>query len=200
MEGPAVSGGKEQPVPGAGEGDKGETPFLFHGGRGQDLPGRKNPFIHAAEEYCRKFQPFGSMDRHQFHPVSGRTCIGIGEKRRMGQIVRQCQLFPAGGFIIINGLFQLRQIVQPFLAAFRAEYFFIAALVENGSQNIGNRPPLAGRGRKGIKQLQKTPGTGPAEQRFLQTILQGLTESSPDGRHIPPDRPCAVCRDCVSVC
>ena len=76
------------------------------------------------------------MDGHQLHPVPLFGGIRIGEQRRTGQIVLQGDLLPAGGLVLVYRLLQLRQVVQPLLAALGAEHLLIAALVEDGRKHL----------------------------------------------------------------
>ena len=48
----------------------------------------------------------------------------------VGQIMFQGTFFSAGGFVFVNGLFKLGKVIQPLLAPFGAEHFFIAAVVK----------------------------------------------------------------------
>ena len=78
------------------------------------------------------------MNRHQLHFAFGFGAVRIGEQGHMGQVMGQGNFFAAGSFVFINGLLQLRYIVETFLAAFRAQHFFIAAFIQNGGKDLGN--------------------------------------------------------------
>ena len=156
---------------------KRQPPLLLHGLLRPHLPGGEDPLIHAAEEHIGKFQALGGVNGHQPHLVSLLRRVGIGEQSHMGQIVLQGDLLPAGGLVLIYRLLQLRQIVQPFLAALGAEHLLVAALIEEGRKHLGHRsPPISG--GKGLYQADKPSGACSFEKWVLQIVLQRLIQGA----------------------
>ena len=124
--------GEEQALFGTGHGHEGKTAFLLHSRKRPYLAGRKDPFVHPAEENVGEFQALGGVDGHQLYLILPGGGVAVGKEGHMGQIMFQGAFLAAGGLVLIDRLLQLRQVVQTFLTAFGAEHFLIAAVIEKG--------------------------------------------------------------------
>ena len=115
------------------------------------------------------------MDGHQFDFILLLRRIGIGKQRHVRQVMREVGLLAAGCFIFIDGLLELRQVVEPFLAALRAQHLFVAAVVEDRRQQIRD---LATRRMHGVAvdQIDKGSGLRSFEERIVQVRPHRLVE------------------------
>ena len=73
----------------------------------------------------------------------------------------------------MNGLFQLREVVKAFLAAFRTQHAFITAFIKDGAQHFGNGAILV-IGRESLDQGDKFSCCGIVKNLMLQILFQCL--------------------------
>ena len=97
----------------------------------------------------------------------------------MLQIVGNGRFFPRRRFVLKNGLLQLRQVVQSFLAPFGTQHFLIAAFIQNGRQHFRYLPAHAVF-RKILNELYEIGGLCLFEKGILHILLQRLIEA-----HVP---------------
>ena len=136
-----------------------------------------------------KLQPLGGVDGHHTHLVPSFAGIAVGEEGHVGQVMLQGDLLAAGGFICIDGLLELGQIVQPFLASLCSEHPLVAALLEHGSEHLRDRPSLR-LGGEALHEVYKLSGFGALKKLLLQVVQKGLVQGAivgsgivPEGRH-----------------
>ena len=106
------------------------------------------------------------MDGHELYFVPCSGCIAGSKERRVCQIIFQCQFFTAGYFILMNGLFQLREVVKAFLAA-------LTAFIKDGAQHFGNGAILV-IGRESLDQGDKFSCCSIVKNLMLQVLFQCL--------------------------
>ena len=80
----------------------------------------------------RELQSLGGVYGHELHLVVAAVRIAVGEQGYVGEVVLQGTFLSAAYLVFVNGLLQLRQVVQPLLAARGAQRRLIAAFVEYG--------------------------------------------------------------------
>ena len=117
----------------------------------------------------------------------------------MGQVALQRDLLAAGRLKVVHRLLQLRQIVQPLLAALGPQRFFVSALVQRRRQNLGHRT-LGVIRRKAVDQPDKLFRLRALENTVLQVLHKGvvqgaavlrrvlLQKSNPPLAYVPPGR------------
>ena len=81
----------------------------------------------------------------------------------------------AGRLVGIDRLLEFGQIVQPHLAALRAEHGLVAALVQNGGQQLGNGHLIINAGER-FDQRDEFPALRPAQQLAVQIPAQRVVE------------------------
>src|SRR5699024_9709232 len=129
-----------------------------------DLARREDALVHPAQENAGKLQSLRGVNRHQAHLVLSSRGIAVREQRHMGEVMLQRALLPAGRLILIDRLLELREIVEPFLAALRAEHLLIAAVIEQRGQKLRDLLPVRSRGIK-FHKTDELPGLRPLEDR-----------------------------------
>ena len=83
------------------------------------------------------------MDGHEAHLVlSFVERIGIGEQCHMGKVVLERHLLPAVALELVDRLFELCHVVEPFLAPLRAKRLFVTAFVDERREHLRHRPAL----------------------------------------------------------
>ena len=92
----------------------------------------------------------------------------------------QRDFLTARRFILVHGLLELGQVVQPLLAAFGAKRFLIAAGVENCRQDLRYRPALV-LGGKGLDELCELAGLRPLKQAVVHRFDQGFVQGAAAG-------------------
>jgi hypothetical protein len=81
----------------------------------------------------------------------------------MGQVVLQSTLLPAGDLVVVDGLLELREVVQPLLTALGAEHLLIAACIEHGGEDFRNGPLRIVRG-EALDEGEELLGLGALEE------------------------------------
>ena len=123
----------------------------------------------------REFQSLRAVDGHEPHLIARIVEIGVCEQRNVRQIMLQRAFLAAGRLVGIDRLLQLGQIVQPHLAALRAEHGLVAALVQNGGQQLGNGHLIINAGER-FDQRDEFPALRPAQQLAVQIPAQRVVE------------------------
>ena len=165
-----------QPVLGPGKSHIAQPALLLQLFPGVGPLGGKNPLGKAAEEYCRELQTLGRVHGHEFHSGGLLHGVHIGKQGRMGQITLQRHQLPGPGLVVVDGLLQFRQVVQPVLLAGQPQHGLIAALRQNFRQQIRqihariDDPVFLN--HPGVLRRPAFP-----EQLRLQVLHQGLIEA-----------------------
>ncbi len=114
--------GQVQLAHGAGQAHVAEAPLFGHAAwlLAGHLVGEQT-FLHATDEYRRKFQPLGGMQGHHLH----RVLVGVGLALagfQGGVVEKGCQAVQFGVFILVTefpgGGDQFAQVFQTLLALF----------------------------------------------------------------------------------
>jgi len=119
----------------------------------------------------REFQSLRAVDSHKPHLIARIVEISVCEQRDVRQIMLERAFLAAGRLVGIDRLLEFGQIVQPHLAALRAEHGLIAAFVQNGGQQFGNRHLIINAGER-FDQRDKFPVLRPAQQFTVQIPAQ----------------------------
>ena len=88
------------------------------------------------------------MDGHQLGGLGALGLIHVGEQGGVIQVVAQGDLFPRLPGEVVDGLLQLRQVVQPLLLAAVSQGGLVAAVHQHAGEQLGqlhgivNRPVL----------------------------------------------------------
>jgi len=133
---------KELPL-GARACHKRETTFLLHTLHGANLPRREDALVHAAEEDVRKLEALCRVHRHELDLVTLHALVDVGEEGHMAKIVLDRGLLAALALVLEHGLAKLRQVVQPLLAALRAQGPLVPRLVKERGEKLRHRATLA---------------------------------------------------------
>ena len=123
----------------------------------------------------REFQSLRAVDGHEPHLIARVVEIGVCEQRNVRQIMLERTFLAAGRLVGIDRLLELGQIVQPHLAALRAEHGLVAALVQNGSQQLGNGHLIINAGER-LDERDEFPALRPAQQLAVQIPAQRVVE------------------------
>ena len=116
------------------------------------------------------------VDGHEFDFVREGLRVLVRQQSHVRQVVLRRAVLAAGVFKVIYGSLQLRQIIKPLLAAFCAEHFLVAALVQDLRQEVGDRVPGCRGSRGALDEPEELRGAGAAEQLGLVVLLQCLVE------------------------
>ena len=93
----------------------------------------------------------------------------------MGEIGRGVRLLTAGDLKIVDGLLQLREVVQALLTALGAQRKLVAALVQKPGEQLGDGQ-RAGEGGEALDERDEAGGLCPAEDLGVQRSAQGGLE------------------------
>ena len=118
------------------------------------------------------------MDGHELDLAVGDGLLRIGEQRHVLHVVLQRGLLPATGLVFVDGLLELRQVVEPLLAAFRAQHGLIAALVHQFRKQFGDGHGL-GKFGESLDQIDKLRGFRALEDLVVQVVLQAGVQTRP---------------------
>ena len=93
----------------------------------------------------------------------------------MAEVVREGALLAARLLVFADGLLELREVVQPLLAALGAEIFLIAAAVQHLAEQLRDAPALAAGGEL-LDERDEPPGLGAAEELVVEAAAERVVE------------------------
>ena len=122
-----------------------------------------------------EFQSLCRVDGHKPDALTPRRSVPGAVKRHVRQIGGGVGFLAAADLKIVDGLLQLRQIVQPILVALGPQRQLIAAGVQNAGEQLGDGE-AAGGGCISLDQGDECRRLRAAEDLVVQRLPQGGIE------------------------